>query len=237
MPTNGLPAYRQIQTAIEQLIRTDGLKPGDSLPSERELAKIHRVRPMTARHALAVLEHEGVVERRRYAGTFVAQPRIHFNKLMSYTEQMSSRGLAPNSKLITGKIVYNEDEIGAQLNIPPGSAMVKIERVRHATEEPFAVETCYLPDTDFPGLLGKHLATNSLFFVVEHEFGVTLSYADEEVDATAADERVAALLSMSCGCPILRIRQIIRSSNNRPVMYVLGLYRSQRHSLFIRRFR
>jgi GntR family transcriptional regulator len=70
---------------------------------------------MTARHALAVLEHEGVVERQRYAGTFVAQPRIHFNKLMSYTEQMSSRGLAPNSKLITGKIVCNEDEIAGQL--------------------------------------------------------------------------------------------------------------------------
>src|SRR5438094_518672 len=118
---------------------------------------------------------------------------------MSYNEQMSSRGLAPKSKLITGKIVYNEDEIGAQLNLPPGVAMVKIERVRHATEEPFAVETCYLPDADFPGLLGKYLATNSLFFVVEHEFGITLSYADEEVDATAADERVAALLSMSCG--------------------------------------
>jgi len=192
---------------------------------------------MTARHALTVLEHEGVVERRRYAGTFVAQPRIHFNKLTSYTEEMSSRGLAPHSRLITGKVIYNEDEIVAQLNLPPGSAMVKIERIRYASDEPFALETCYLPNAEFPGLLAKHLGTNSLFFVIENEFGITLSYADEEVDATAADERVAALLSLSCGSPILRICQVIRSSNNRPIMYVIGQYCAQRHTLFIRRFR
>ncbi len=35
------------------------------------------------------LEPEGIVERRRSAGTFVAAPKMHFNKLMSYTEQMS----------------------------------------------------------------------------------------------------------------------------------------------------
>jgi len=59
---------------------------------------------MTARHALAILEREGVVERRPGAGTFVAPPRIHFNKLMSYTEQMGSRGLAPQSKLFSTKL-------------------------------------------------------------------------------------------------------------------------------------
>jgi GntR family transcriptional regulator len=192
---------------------------------------------MTARHALTTLEREGVVERRRHAGTFVAQPRIRFNKLTSYTEQMSSRGLTPHSKLITGKVVYNEHEIAAQLNLPSGNPLVKIERIRHAGDEPFALESCYLSDGKFPGLLAKHLATNSLFYVVENEFGVPLTCADEEVDATAAEERAAALLNVSSGSPILRIRQIIRSSNNQPIMYVLGLYRAQRHSLFIRRFR
>jgi len=37
---------------------------------------------MTARHALTELEREGAVVRRRGAGTFVAPPKIHFNKLM-----------------------------------------------------------------------------------------------------------------------------------------------------------
>ena len=87
---NGLPAYQKIQRAIRQRIEAKQLKPGDAVSSERELAKIHNVSLMTARHALATLEREGIVERRRGAGTFVAPPRIQFDKLMSYTEQMAS---------------------------------------------------------------------------------------------------------------------------------------------------
>src|SRR5215475_15297528 len=97
---NGLPAYQQIQHAIRQRIEAKQLKPGDAVSSERELARIHGVSLMTARHALAGLEREGIVERRPGAGTFVAPPRIHFNRLMSYTEQMGSKGLAPSSKVI-----------------------------------------------------------------------------------------------------------------------------------------
>jgi len=102
---NGLPAYQRIQTVIRGRISNGELKPGDSVASERELARLHGVSLMTARHALAGLEQEGVVERRRGAGTFVAPPRIHFNKLMSYTEQMASRGLAAASKVIMSKVI------------------------------------------------------------------------------------------------------------------------------------
>ena len=78
--------------------------PGDAVASERDLAKIHQVSLMTARHALASLEREGIVERRRGIGTFVAAPKIHFNKLMSYTEQMSSRSLTAGSKVLFAKV-------------------------------------------------------------------------------------------------------------------------------------
>src|SRR5437868_13379158 len=112
MSANGqsaLPAYQKIQGSIRQRIDAGDLKPGDAVASERELARLHSVSLMTARHALAGLEHEGMVERRRGAGTFVAPPRIHFNKLMSYTEQMASRGMSAASKLIASKIVEGEE--------------------------------------------------------------------------------------------------------------------------------
>ncbi len=95
---NGLPAYKQIQGAIVKQLERGLLKPGDPVDSERELARIHGVSMMTARHALTALEREGIVVRRRGAGTFVAPPMIHFNKLMSYTEQMTGRGLAVISR-------------------------------------------------------------------------------------------------------------------------------------------
>src|SRR5580658_11358368 len=123
------PAYRRIQSAIRQRIDAGELKPGDVVESERELAKIHGVSLMTARHALADLAQEGIVERRHGAGTFVAPPQVHFNKLLSYTEQMASLGLATRSKIVSSGIVNRENEIAARLGLSPTSRLVRIERV------------------------------------------------------------------------------------------------------------
>src|SRR6266403_1017712 len=186
------PAYKKIQNVIRKRIEGGHLKIGDAVDSERELARIHNVSLMTARHALAGLEREGVVERRRGSGTFVAPPKIHFNKLMSYTEHMSSRGLAPRSRVLSAKLIDHQLEIAARLGLPATSSLVKIDRLR---------------------------------------------LTDEEVDATAADVHNAELLAVPRGAPLLRIRQVIYSTTGKAVIYVVGFYRSERHTLFIRRFR
>jgi DNA-binding GntR family transcriptional regulator len=64
-----------------------------------------------------------------------------------------------------------------------------------------------------------------------------LGYADEEIDATAADPQTSELLDVPRREPLLRIRQLIYSSDGKPLMYVLGIYRSDRHNFVIRRFR
>ncbi|MGZ4733879.1 MAG: GntR family transcriptional regulator [Terriglobales bacterium] len=234
---NGTPAYKRIRGVIWKRIENGQLKPGDVVDSERELARIHQVSLMTARHALTSLEREGIVERRRGAGTFVAPPKIHFNKLMSYTEQMASRGLVACSRLLCIKMIDREPEIAARLALPPNSQLVKVERLRQAANEPFALEACYLSAEDFGGLVSAGLGRNSLFATLEHDYGIELAHADEEVDATAADARTAELCAVPRGTPLLRIRQVIYSTKGKATIYVLGFYRSDRHTLLIRRFR
>jgi GntR family transcriptional regulator len=234
---NEIPAYRRIQNAVLKRIESGELKAGDAIDSERWLAKIHQVSLMTARHALASLERDGIVERRRGIGTFVAAPKIHFNKLMSYTEQMASRSLTAASKVLFAKVSENESEAAARLSLPPTSSVIKLERVRHAGGEPFALETCYLNAAEFAGLLDTPIGRESLFGILERNYKVELGYADEEVDATAADARTAELLSIPRREPLLRIRQVIYSTKGKAIMYVLGFYRSDRHNLVIRRFR
>jgi GntR family transcriptional regulator len=234
---NGTPVYKRIQNAIRKRIEAAELNPGDAVASERELARTHKVSLMTARHALAGLEREGIVERRRGAGTFVAAPKIHFNKLMSYTEHMSSRGLAPRSRVLVAKIVEDEHEIAARLGLPSSSRLVKITRLRLTGEEPFALETCYLPGADFSELVNANLGRSSLFASLQHDYDVDLAYADEEIDATAADPNLAEMLGLPKGSPILRIRQVIYSTKGKATIYGVGYYRSERHTLFIRRFR
>ena len=234
---NGLPAYKRIQVAIQKVIESGALRPGDAVQSERELAKIHDVSLMTARHALTSLEREGVVERRRGVGTFVSAPKIHFNRLMSYTEQMGSRSLTAVSKILFAKVIDNEEEATARLSLPPKSRVLKLERLRHAAGEPFALETCYLSAAQFSGLLSAQLQKESLFSTLERDYEVELGYSDEEIDVTTADVRTAELLDVSKREPLLRIRQVIHSTKGVVILYVLGLYRSDRHNLVIRRYR
>jgi len=139
--------------------------------------------------------------------------------------------------VLFAKVLDNENEAAARLSLPPTSHIIKLERLRHAAGEPFALETCYLDAAEFPGLLDAPISRDSLFGILERDYKVELGYADEEVDATAADPRIAETLSIPRRDPLLRIRQVIYSTKGRPIMYVLGFYRSDRHNLVIRRFR
>jgi len=231
------PAYKRIQSAIRQKIDAGKLKSGDVVESERELAKLHNVSLMTARHALADLAREGIVERRHGAGTFVAPPKIHFNKLLGYSEQMASLGLTTRSRIVSSAILTGEHEIAARLALSPSERLVRVERVRSAGSEAIAHEVCYLSATEFDDLIDAPLDRSSLFAALQRNYGIELAYADEEIDATDADHRIAELLSIPRGTSLLRIRQLIFSTSGRPIVYVMGLYRSGRHTVRIRRFR
>ena len=52
-----------------------------------------------------------------------------------------------------------------------------------------------------------------------------LAYADEEIDATAAEANVAQLLGVHKRAPVLRIRQVIYSTKSKATMYGVGYYR------------
>ncbi|MBV9304225.1 MAG: GntR family transcriptional regulator [Acidobacteriaceae bacterium] len=232
-----MPAYKAIQVAVQQMIDTDGLRPGDNLPSERELAKSHSVSLMTARAALTGLERQGLVERRPGSGTFVAVPKINYNKLMSTTELMGARGLQAASRVLSSRIIEGFSEVTAPLGLPDRAPLVKLRRLRLVQKQRLALETSYLPAEHFKSIIDAPLKNGSLFNTLEERFGVQLAYADEEVDAIAADTRVATHLQILSGSAVLRIRQVIYSTSGLPVLYVVGLYRGDRHRLLIRRAR
>ena len=72
---SGQPIYRQVIEQIRRQIMAGQLAPGDQLMSVRELAGRLRVNPMTISKAYSLLEVEGLLERRRGVGLFVAKLR------------------------------------------------------------------------------------------------------------------------------------------------------------------
>lgn len=80
-PQSGIPIYRQLMEQVRRLVSSGQLKPGDALPSVRELALAHAVNPMTISKAYSMLEAEGVLERQRGKGMNVStQGRLRENK-------------------------------------------------------------------------------------------------------------------------------------------------------------
>jgi len=79
---SGLPIYRQIIRQIRRQIMTDQLVQGDQLEPVRELAARIKVNPMTISKAYALLENEGLLERKRGIGLFVAKVKKgHLNTI------------------------------------------------------------------------------------------------------------------------------------------------------------
>ena len=64
-PHSGIPIYRQILEQVRRQVTSGQLKPGDTLPSVREVALTHAVNPMTISKAYSLLQAEGLLEHNR----------------------------------------------------------------------------------------------------------------------------------------------------------------------------
>ena len=93
--------------------------------------------------------------------------------------------------------------------------------MRLGADQPFALETCYWSAQEFSRLTRASFARGSLFSILEHDYGIQLAYADEEADAAAAESTTANLLQVPRGHPLLRIRQVIYSTQGKATLYVI----------------
>ncbi|MES2624776.1 MAG: GntR family transcriptional regulator [Pseudomonadota bacterium] len=71
-PNSGIPIYRQLIEQVRRMVSSNQLRPGDALPSVRELAVTHAINPMTISKAYSLLEAEGLLERQRGKAMTVA---------------------------------------------------------------------------------------------------------------------------------------------------------------------
>jgi GntR family transcriptional regulator len=74
--SSGVPIYLQIIQQVKRRVATGILKPGERLPSVRELAETLRVNPNTVAKAVSELERDGIVETRRGSGTFILDAAV-----------------------------------------------------------------------------------------------------------------------------------------------------------------
>ena len=100
--------------------------PGQKIPSERVLSERFGVARMTLRHAIEVLILEGKLERRPGSGTYISNQCYSLSaRCRSFSTEMISRGLKPENKLLTSKIISADKVNSSKLRIPLNSKILK----------------------------------------------------------------------------------------------------------------
>ena len=158
--------YREIERYLRSLV--EGAGPGDPLPSEAELCERFSVSRMTVRQALQELTNDGLVERRRGQGTFVAHRPVHRRPgvFLSFTEEMNRRGVQATSRLLGAGMDDARRSETLDLGLAPDSQVVRITRVRLADGVPVALEDAALVP-ELRDVLEEDLGAGSLHSALE----------------------------------------------------------------------
>lgn len=79
-PSSRLPIYRQLGNQIREAVARGRLRPGEQLPSVRDLSRTLVVNPNTVARVYTELEREGVLHTRQGLGVFVAEPKAELTR-------------------------------------------------------------------------------------------------------------------------------------------------------------
>jgi GntR family transcriptional regulator len=230
---SSVPIYTQVKARIARAISTGELQPHRRIPSERELSSVFGVSRMTIRQALIELIGEGSLYTRSGKGTYVAESKIEqpLQRLTSFTQDMAARGRRPSSQLIGAELLPAPIELAQALDIPPGSELVRIRRLRLADGEPLAIETSHLPHTRCPRLLDQDLQQHSLYQLLHDRYGLELASAKQTIEAAAPTDEERELLRMPEGVPVLRIHRFTSTREGVVCEFVQSAYRGDRYQL------
>lgn len=229
-----LPIYYQIEEGMKELIAREELKPGDLVPSERELAERYEVSRMTVRQAINNLVNDGYLVRQRGKGTFVASSKIEqgLQGLTSFSEDMRERGMTPGSKLLEFNLVKVSAAIASKLKIDEGELVYEIKRVRLADELPMAYEMLYISQHIAPGLT-EEIAGASIYEYLEKALNITIAKGEQSLEASIARKNEAAILQIKEGAPVLLIERTSYMDNQKPLEFVQSIYRGDRYKFKI----
>ena len=229
--SSALPYYHQLKQLLVQEIARQDLKPGDLLPGDNALCEAYDVSRTVVRQALTELEFEGVIERRKGKGTFVARPKTAEGLVQSLTglyEDVAARGGHLRSQVRTLAVVPADDQVAAELQIEPDSPVVLLERLRFVEDQPWVLTVTHLPHALVPGLEHEDLTDRSLYAVLEESYGVRLSHGRRSVEASAAPQQLAGALGVPTGAPVLVLRSLSFDVDERPVESFVAYHRGDR---------
>jgi GntR family transcriptional regulator len=216
------PRYRQIAALLRKRITSGKLKPGDSLPTEMDLCATFSISRHTARDALRLLSDDGLIERRRGAGTIVAEPGQaafaqalgDFESILQYAREARfdvtvERDADPDSMLRLALTGPYRQFIGFR---------------RTGRQPPQAITAVYVRRDLAPDAATISGLAGSVSEWIEQIHGLSIDRVTQRMEAVALNASQARRLGTQTGFPALRTVRRYSDSSGDPVLVSESLH-------------
>ncbi len=168
-----VPLYAQLERILLRQIRDGTWKPGDRIPTEQELGQTYRVSRLTVRQALSRLTSDGLIERHRGRGSYVARPRIEhqFASIRSFEEQMAASGVAISYEVLEFARTTATDRVRVMLDLRDDYDVFRLQRKRFVGGDILGLEVQYFPSDLGSKVKAEDVASRPALVLVEELLG------------------------------------------------------------------
>ncbi|HIW89652.1 MAG TPA: GntR family transcriptional regulator [Candidatus Ligilactobacillus excrementipullorum] len=214
--------YQQIIADLKKRIFA-GEFPSLRLPDERSLAEQYSVSRSSVKRALTRMASDGIIFKKRGAGTFINPLYLKNESVFNYEEgsnlgvsdNFQMNGQRPQIKVLNFEVIRPTEEIQRDLFLHPDDFVYKIDRLRLFDDKPFMIETGYIPIKILPSLSLKKIE-GSIFNYVEQAFGQTVSKSFLSIFAEPSTKLDQQLLNLTPTEPVGVMEGIFFLNNGTP---------------------
>jgi len=201
------PYYLQIADILRAGIGDGKWEPGQLIPSEASLCEMFAVSRTAIRQALGQLVTEGLLHKEKGRGTFVARPHVAIavQELRGLFDEMTAAGRPVTTEVLRQEVTTAPVTMAAALNVPVGTSVVCVERLRRVAAEPLVHATTYLPWPRFADLIGADLTTSGLYAALDDMYAVQPQGGLRRLEGLSATPAQARLLGIRPRDAVLRV--------------------------------
>lgn len=226
-----LPVFLQMANRLRDEILRGERKPGDELPSERELAAEWGVSRPTATRALQALRSQGLAVSRHGSGTYVRSNQAFSRRAIDRYGMSRSEGhvypVGEWAEIVAARLVRAPAEIAEALGLVEGSRVAKRHRITHSDTGPVEVSTSWFaPEVavQAPRVLERARIREGTVAYVEESTGRRARIARDRVAARLATDAEARELGLSPPVPVLVVFHVVFDGAGQPLEVAEAVY-------------
>ncbi len=224
-----IPLYFQVAQHLEDAITSGKLPTGTLLQNEVDLAQSLGLSRPTMRRAMQHLVDKGLVTRRRGIGTRVVQPKLRRPlELTSLYDDLTHAGRKPTTEVLSFATVEALEDVAEKLEVPEGTPVLELVRLRRADGEAIAKLTCYLPQR-IANIEEADLADHGLYELIRRQ-GVALHSALQTLGARNATAAEARLFDEPRGAALVTAQRVTYDDHGMPVEFGTHIYAASRYT-------